>query len=101
MSKWQVGKRYRSKPGTYYAQVDGLCIFVDANGYGILKKNSNPPFVASHRNDWEIVPPEPRTGKGFLIKGLQNKTPYNAFFDVRPAAPVNGEVIEIEWKEIV
>jgi hypothetical protein len=97
---FQVGKRYYQ-----FRHDNGLqaeCLFVDNNGFALLRCGENlSPFVPQWPGDWHIIPPKPRTGKGFMVAkwGHLNKQ----WFTTDPSMwKGDGYAIyPVEWTEVI
>lgn len=106
-AKWQLGKRYRLKENSGSTWLVEY-IFKNGNVAATARNAKGEEWSAilncAHYGQMEIVPPEPRTGKAYLVRCKQTGEITNILFNSPDWAknPRNNfETIPIEWKEVV
>lgn len=94
VKQFQVGKRYRNTA----SYKEAICLFVCPNQQAVLQWDDGSIGIWSLSNSFEIVPPKPRTGTGFLK--IYTDGGSNGLFLNRPTAD-GGRIFPITWTEVI
>ncbi len=98
---FQVGKRYRSKQGS----TEYLVNYVHGDGSAHITwhgVNGLRSSILTNSDNYVIVHPKPRTGKGYAAIHKTDKDQPVILSRLKwDSKPVNFDYVEIEWKEIV
>lgn len=99
---FQIGKKYKLN-SPYYSD-EWLCEALLSTGYAAMTSGKKQSIIARKPQDWEIVLPKPRTGKGIIASfpaGDVRYWPDETAEKARKTFTEHVKIVEIEWTEVI